>query len=931
MIALRHKTLSAAASFAAAFGVFAGAAPSVAQDSAAPPDPAISSPISDAVPSWQANDDDFLFLQLVVQNYKLTYDVRGYQTDSGICLDLADVIQSLDLPIRIDKESRRATGWLFAEDQRFTLDRDSNTVQNVNTGRAPVSEDIFDTPEGWCVDTDALSQWFGLTFRPDLYNAVVRLESDEELPFMQAIERRSRAARLRNRPAQFDLSQYPNADMEYRAWRTPSLDVVAQAGVRTGEGGSNGAEGRIELYAAGEALGASYFARVATDDQLNPQAVRVRAYRNSPEGGLLGPLDATQVAIGDVETLPGRLTGQTSIGRGAFISNRPIGQNSRFSTTTLRGTLPGGWDAELYRNGQLIAFQDDRGDGRYEFIDVELYFGRNELEVVLYGPQGQVRRDKSSVPIGFNQIEPGQTYYWAGVLQDNRDLFDLGNGIQLGPQKWRWGTGVERGLDQRTSARVGVQSLFFDGVRRRYAEGAVMRSFGAMQLELAAAHEFGAGAVAEANVLGRVGRFNFGANTLVSFGNFSSEFAEGSIDYRAGFNFDTSLSLGKFSLPLQGDVSHSKLTDGSEVNELLMTTSVTAGRFAMSAQLSHQQRTASQTTPARTDTRVRFLANSRFRDFRVRGNATFLTTGADKGLESATVRLDTDLGQDAELQGQIDYTARVDEFRLTAGYTRRFEEFSLRGDAFVTSRGGVGAAVQLAFSLGPDPVSGGVRVTNNKLARSGQAAVTVFRDDNGNSRRDPGEEVLPDVSVEAGLRSTDAITGENGRAIVDDLRPFRPVLVGIDESSLDDPFLAPSSKGIVLTPRPGIVAQIELPISPTGEVEGSILSPSGVNQPGVRIELVDNRGAVAAETISEFDGFFLFQRVPYGQYRLRITEDSAATLQVARPLLMSNGRRVFTLGRDDDVVRFGTVRLVPEDSPEAPLESGPTIAAVRPE
>ena len=195
----------------------------------------------------------------------------------------------------------------------------------------------------------------------------------------------------------------------------------------------------------------------------------------------MGPLNATQIAAGDVESLPGRLTGQTAGGRGAFVSNRPLGQVSRFSTTTLRGTLPAGWDAELYRNGQLLAFQDDRGDGRYEFLDVELFFGRNDLEVVLYGPQGQIRRDKTSVPVGFNQIEPGETYYWAGVVQNNRDLFDLGTGLQNGPQKWRWGVGVERGLDERTSAALGVQSLYFDGARRRYVEGAVMRSLGAVQ------------------------------------------------------------------------------------------------------------------------------------------------------------------------------------------------------------------------------------------------------------------------------------------------------------------------------------------------------------------------------------------------------------------------------------------------------------------
>ena len=315
----------------------------------------------------------------------------------------------------------------------------------------------------------------------------------------------------------------------------------------------------------------------------------------------------------------------------------------------------------------------------------------------------------------------------------------------------------------------------------------------------------------------------------------------------------------------------------------------------------------------------------------MRGNATFQASGPDQGLESAQVLVETDIGEDASLQGDLEYTSASNEYRLSAGYTHRFEKFSVRANAFATSHGDIGAGMQLAFSLGPDPVTGGVRMSSSKLARNGQASVTVFRDDDGDGIRDPEEQLLPNVMVEAGLRSTDAVTGENGRAIVDELRPFQPVLVGIDESSLEDPFLAPSTKGIVITPRPGVVAELELGISPTGEVEGSLMSPSGTEQPGVKLELVDRRGAVMAEAISEFDGFFLFQRVPYGEYRLRVAQDAAERLQIRSALALSDGRTRFTIGRGSDVVRYGTIRLIHEDTPEEQREPVPVIAAVKPD
>ena len=69
---------------------------------------------------------------------------------------------------------------------------------------------------------------------------------------------------------------------------------------------------------------------------------------------------------------------------------------------------------------------------------------------------------------------------------------------------------------------------------------------------------------------------------------------------------------------------------------------------------------------------------------------------------------------------------------------------------------------------------------------------------------------------------------------------------------------------------------------------------------GVKLELLDPSGRVIATTSSEFDGFFLFQKVPYGRYHLRINADSAAVLdlepQLDKPALVGRETPTASLG-----------------------------------
>lgn len=851
--------------------------------------------------AWQASDDDALLMKFTIGKHELVNEVRGYQTNRGVCLDLGDVIQSFDLPVRLDTKSRRATGWLFAEDQTFVIDRDSNTVQNKNIGSAPVQGDIFDTPEGWCVRLEALSRWFGVGMTADLYNSAIRIDNDAKLPFIEAIERRSRAARLKKGPPAFDLAAFPRTDAEYRVWRTPSVDVNLLGRASTGGPAAARQTARFEMTAAGELGKASYTARLASDEIFRPQSLRLTAYRNDLNGGLLGPLDATQVAAGDVELPQGQLTARSAVGRGAFVSNRPLGANARFSTTALRGPLPAGWDAELYRNGQLIAFQQEDGNGRYLFDDIDLQFGRNDFEVVLYGPQGQVRRIREDVPVGRQMTEPGKTYYWAGIVQQDRDLIELRD-RSLPPEsgRWRWGVGVERGLDERTSVALGYQSMFLAGRRRHYLESNVQRTFGAMQVQVAGAHELGEGVFAEATALGKVGPVNLAANLAWVSGGFKSDFGDDALRYRGGLRADTSLKLGKFILPLQAGVSRIERRDGSKANEWLIGTSAQLLGTSLRAELRGESGDAVRDAK----TRLRVLASRRLFGLPLRAGADFILSGRDQGLESARIATGKRLDDKSDLNFEAEYEKSSGTTNFTLGYTRDFKRFSLRADTSYRTDGTIAANLSLAFSLGPDPVRGGMRMTSQRLARSGQASVTVFRDDDGDGQLSPGEEPLPDVMVEAGLRFRDAVTAENGRTIVDGLAPFQPVLVGVDLSSLDDPYLVPATKGVVVVPRPGVITEVLLPISPSGEVEGMLMTTSGTPQPGAQLELIDAKGAVLATTVSEYDGFFLFDRVPYGKYRLRLAGPDARKLQVREALAAG-----ITVSRASEIARLGVIRL----------------------
>lgn len=881
-----HKAAKAATALFVAIGIVAiPVAPAFASD-------------------WQPSEDDALLFDVRVGQWRVGDGVRGYQTDKGVCVDLADIIIAFDLPVRLDKKSRRATGWLFEESRTFTLDREASIVQIVNRNQPLAATDVRDVPEGWCVDTGVLARWLDVEVKADLSNALLIVKADRKLPFEMAEERKARAGKFRPMK-EFDLSSLPQAKDAYKAFRLPSIDVVASVGMSRDKRSGNHFDARYEIYASGEIAGASFDARLASDARGKPESLRIRGYRTDPEAGLLGPLNATHFAVGDVSTNPTALGVQTTAGRGAFVTNRPLNRPASFDRTTFRGELPDGWDAELYRNEQLIGYLQSRGDGRYEFIDVQLQYGQNRFEVVLYGPQGQVRRDVKMIPVGLDSIPPRETYYWAAVQDAGRDLINL-DAIDFNEfLGWRGGFGLERGIDPKTSVAASWFTSMLRGQRQHYLEGSVRRAIGPTLLELASAANLAGGYAVRGQVLAQVGQTLVSGESAWLFGGYQSERYDRDVRRLNALSIDHSFRLGRNYLPIRAEVRYIDRIDGGSRIEAGGRLSFNINQLNASAELEwiKDRSPGNFDPPSRLDASLRL--SGRVGGLRVRGEATFALAGK-AGFRESKITGEWRAGEKSDWKVDLAYTNTDKRGLIVFGHTRRFKHFALTGKVEAATDGSVAAGLNLAFSLGPDPHKGGIRVASDKLASSGQAFALVYQDENADGVRQPNEPVQKEVELTAGMTGRGLPTDSNGRTVIDGLQPYEPILIGIDASSLPDPFVQPATSGVVVVPRPGIPLTIELPLVSAGEISGNLQREGGKTLSGVDIELLDAAGRVVKTTRSEYDGFFLFEFVPYGRYKLRVAALAANVVGI-EPTLAG----LAELGKSSGSVDLGIVIAKP--------------------
>ncbi|MEQ1883212.1 MAG: hypothetical protein ABL878_19845, partial [Burkholderiales bacterium] len=239
----------------------------------------------------------------------------------------------------------------------------------------------------------------------------------------------------------------------------------------------------------------------------------------------------------------------------------------------------------------------------------------------------------------------------------------------------------------------------------------------------------------------------------------------------------------------------------------------------------------------------------------------------------------------------------------------------------------------LSFSLGQNPRPGDIIFSPDAMAGNGLVSASAYLDKNHNSLFDEGDEPVEGASfLQSGGHSPDA-TGTDGTTLLTGLSTNARTDISLDQESMENPYWISNSDGNAVIARPGVPLIMDFPVTSTGEIEGTVWlqleDGARKEASNVQIQLVDPQGKVIRESKTAFDGFYLLELVPPGEYNVRIDPEQVTRLGLLAP----DPQPVQVQGEDDikSGVDFSLAHNGDNPAPTAPqeiLEESPTPAPV---
>lgn len=797
--------------------------------------------------------------------------VASYAVGDRVLVPLGELSRMLDLGIRVDPMRGMADGFVLREEQTFHVDVAEGTVRVDEKSFLLEPGDVEARDDDLYVDTEVLGRWLPIDLLVDRRDMVLAIRPRELLPRELRRLRELEASKILATAGE-PSAAYPEMRVPYALWEVPFADLNLLLRSQPDERGERGTQAAFSTEMTSDLLYMeSRLFAAGNEDGISD--ARFSLGRMDPEGRLLGFMGAREIVFGEALSPGLDLISLSRSGPGVLLSNFPLQQPIRFDEHTFQGDVPVGWEIELYRNDALIDYQRAGEDGRYLFEGVPLLFGRNVFRLAFYGPHGERREEQQVFNIGQSLTTPGRLYYRA-VFNEPRDTeprsaaeLDLGVHRHLSVNLAAAVIGHAEG--QNRYARAGVRGfrgplsftfdMAWDREGDRTVKAAVQTGFGPLGLSLQHAR-------------------------LESFDSEIFEPTFGPIRSRSLVRLDGAVPLGRrVSLPLLFQWRRDGLESGEGVHYL--TNRLFSFYRGLSVTSELQRVFAEGEGPVENSTQGLLFLSRYTPRFAVRGEMAYDLEPA-REVTGLTLSLEGWIG--SEYRGSLGVLRRFreDATHLLLGANKMEGNYGFGLLADYSGEQGFAGSLSLTIALTRDSRTGRWDPDAKPTARSGGVSARVFVDADADGIMDSGESPLEGVGISADGLNLPSRTGRDGTVFLDGLSAHRGVNLTVSPGTLEDPFWMPGKTGVRLIPRPGKVARVDFPIVATGEITGTVYIQNGQDAreaAGMRLELLDEAGAVMREVKTASDGFYDIAGIPPGGYWLRISPDQLRAQRLLSP------------------------------------------------
>lgn len=849
-----------------------------------------------------AQEDNFVIIKSIASNQVIDPAVLALHQNGQLYLPFDYLTKGLSLVLNYNKKEHTITGWVDDESQQVLIEFNKGEGRSGKKMFAVEPSDFIYYEGELYLNLKLVDNILGSTTEFDFNTQTVTMQTIGNLPFEKELTRQQRRdkfdriAKEKERKRQEELNKEVYTQKDFI--QPPFIDLSAKYSIYDNETGSDTNLGySVNASFMTGSFDSNAYLYSSTDKE--PPLLTLKTAKIDEDGNILGLFK--QLEMGDIYSYSSLENQGAPNGWGIKMSTDDI-FNTDGKTYNVRSELPLGWEVELYRNGEMLGYQNTSQDGFFEFTGIPLLLGKNVFKFVFYGPQGQVKEKYDILFFNGNILDKGKTRVKLNYVNKNRYLVELRDkprDTSLGHYAMgEFGYGITDNLTLTLSAIADSLETPLP-----YPPGSYIRrdkTFAAAELSLFAYGIFSS--------LSTIADFKEQALTLSYYAQTSvydwdiifennyfgdavlsrNIYSDTFIKNQTSFRVSKTLNFGVLGVfPFSYYLSHFCLIDGQDQTEHFVSLSKNLP-YNFYVNLTYQNSHYISSTKSEN---IGLNINKLYGQWMLRSNTLYDLIY--HGLRNAEISAYRNLTERLKLGLKYDYVARdiVNKryeslYSASLNWTTKIGFFSF--EVGTSNRHNNYAFISYNLGVLPDKRNGHIYTSASKLQGTGAISAMAFMDANMNGIYDENEVILPDAefNLKPRINTLDSRhETEEGKKIITHIPAYRRMDVVLNTSNVQDTLsLLNVSGDKTIKLRPAQVMYMDFPVVGTGDIEGTVYIKDNDKRKearGIILKLynADTKELVSSK-ISEYDGYYIFQQLPMGKYEIVIDEDQSKDLDL---------------------------------------------------